>query len=338
MRPTTKQSAASWRPTQVALLTLLALGCGFDSLPTAVWQAGPVLYSWLDDAEWSEPLHLGAEVNSVFVDADPSVSKDGLSLYFTAGNQRGGFGLRDIWFAKRPSVNDAWGSPVNMGGVINTAAQDGRPTISTDGHRLYFASNRAGGLGQFDIYVSYRKHKTDDFGWEPPVNLGSVINSAGNEESAVTFFEDDAGVVTMLFASQRPGGLGGLDIYSSIVQPDGSFGAVHLVTELSTPANEGDPSVRKDGRELFLASNRTGTFGANDLWVSRRASTAASWSAPENLGARINTPPRDPSLEQANDNRPWLSHDGKTLYFNSAFRAGNLGDFFDIWSTTRSKN
>lgn len=326
------------RPTpRVVLLTLSALACSADSIPTSVRHGGAPQLSWLDGAEWSTPVNLGSGVNSVFVDADPSVSKDGLTLFFTGGNQRGGSGLRDIWYAKRASVDAPWGTPVNIGSVINSASHDGKATISADGHRLYFSSNRTGGLGQFDLYVSYRKHKDDDFGWEAPVNLGSMINSAGNEESAVTFFEDDAGMVTMYFASLRAGGMGGLDIYSSIVQPDGSFGAVQLVSALSTSSNENDPSVRKDGLELFLASNRNGTFGANDLWVSRRASTTAAWSTPVNLGAGINTPTRDPELEPANDNRPWLSHDGTTLYFNSAFRTGNLTDFFDIWSTTRAK-
>ncbi|MGH7676953.1 MAG: hypothetical protein ACRENU_00720 [Gemmatimonadaceae bacterium] len=338
MRPTKERPDATLgQPGLLALVALLAVGCTVDSIPTVVREGGAAQFSWLDDAEWGEPVHLGSEVNSVFSDFDPSVSKDGLTLYFTAGVQRGGFGLRDIWVAKRASVDAAWGTPTNLGSVINTTAHESKPSISADGHRLYFASNRTGGFGQFDIYVSYREHKHDESGWGAPVNLGSVINTAGNEESGITFFEDDAGVVTMFLSSQRAGGVGGLDIYSTTLQADGSFGPVQLVAELSTSAADVDPSVRKDGLELFLASNRTGTFGANDLWVSRRASTLDAWSAPVNLGGSINTPPRDPSLEQANDSRPWLSHDGTTLYFNAAFRAGNLSEMFDIWSTTRSK-
>jgi Tol biopolymer transport system component len=70
--------------------------------------------------------------------------------------------------------------------------------------------------------------------------------------------------------------------------------------------------------------------------VATRPSTAHTWSEPVNLG-EVNTPPRPADEEQANDWRPSLSHDGTTLYFNSAFRDGNISDFFDLWMTTRTK-
>jgi hypothetical protein len=318
-------------------IALAAIACGREVPPTAVIEGATPLFSRLDRAEWSAPTNLGPNVNSIDADSHPTVSKDGLTLYFNGGRNRGGFGLRDLWVSHRASADDAWGPAQNLGSVINTDAHESKPALSVDGHRLYFASNRPGGFGLFDIYVSYRRHADDDFGWEAPVNLGSVINSSGNEESGVTFFEDDAGVVRMYFAATRDGGLGGVDIYTSAIQADGSFGPVQLVTDLSTPFNDVDPSVRKDGLELFFASNRTGTHGAADLWVSRRATTEDAWSTPENLGGTINTPPRDPSLEQANDFGPWLSFDGTTLYFSSAFRDGNQSFMFDIWMTTRSR-
>ena len=291
--------------------------------------------SQLEDAAWSEPVHLGSIVNSIYADFDASLSRDGRSLYFTAGAQRGGAGLRDLWVARRASADDPWEAPQNLGTVVNTSAHESKPTISVDGHHLYFASNRG---GNFDIYVSWRRDTDDDFGWEAPVSLGSVINTAASEESAVTFSEDEAtGVRTMYFGSQRAGGRGGMDIYAATLHGDGTFEAPQIVPELSTAANDVDPSVRRDGLELFLASNRPGTFGANDLWVARRATVNDPWTAPANLGSTINTPPRDPALEQANDLRPWLSFDGTTLYFNSAFRAGNLSDMFDLWLTRRSR-
>jgi hypothetical protein len=99
----------------------------------------------------------------------------------------------------------------------------------------------------------------------------------------------------------------------------------------------GATAIRRDGLEMFLTSDRPGTYGAHDLWVATRASSTEPWSTPVNLGAVINTPPRPLGEEQANDFRPSLSFDGTTLYFASAFRPGNMSFMFDIWATTRSK-
>jgi len=289
-------------------------------------------------SDWSTPVNLGPVVNSVFTDSDPFISKDGLSLYFVAGFNRGGQGGRDIWVSRRASETGAWGAPMNLGATINTASHEQRPTLSLDGHRLYFASDRAGGLGGFDLYVSRRHDKRDDFGWETPVNLGGPINSSGNEQGALTMYEDEAtNALVVYFTSDRPGGAGGLDIYRSTLLDDGTFSSAVLVEELSTPFMDQDPAIRRDGLEMFFASDRPGTQGALDLWVATRPSTSAAWSMPVSLGAAINTPTRPAGLEQANDMRPSLSRDGMTLYWVSAFREGNQGTMFDIWSATRHK-
>jgi hypothetical protein len=330
-----------------ALVLLLACDSESGELPSA--PAAPALQLASDAAPrfsaWSTPVSLGPIVNSAFADWAPFISKDGLSLYFTSGPGRGGSGGRDIWVSERASENDPWGTPQNLGATVNTAAHESNPALSLDGHRLYFASNRAGGLGQVDLYVARRRDKRDNFGWEPPVNLGSGVNSSASEESGVSLFEDAAtGSLVMYFSSNRrdpaggEGGLGDFDIYASTLLPDDMFGPAALVEELSAVFHrERDPAVRRDGLEVFLASNRPGTHGAFDLWVATRASTAEPWSAPVNLGPDINSPPRPPNMEQANDWTPALSFDGTTLYFSTAFRAGNVSQMFDIWVTTREK-
>ena len=286
---------------------------------------------------WAAPVNLGPIVNSAFADLDPFISKDGLSLYFIAGQGRGGSGQRDIWVSQRASTDDPWGPPQNLGPTVNSAAQENTPTLSHDGHRLYFASNRPGGLGGFDLYASRRRDKRDDFGWEAPVNLGNGVNTSANEADPA-FHEDEAtGGVTLYFASNRPGGAGLEDVYAGALGPDGSVGPVGLVAELSTSSNDKHPAIRRDGLELFMTSDRPGGFGNADVWVSTRTSAAGPWSAPVNLGPVVNTPTRPPDAEQANDFRPALSFDGTALYFAAAFRAGNVSDMFDLWVTTRSK-
>jgi hypothetical protein len=288
-------------------------------------------------SDWSAPVNLGPIVNTAFVDTDPFITKDGLSLYFVAGRGRGGSGLRDIWVSQRGSINDPWAPPQNLGPTINSAGHDDAPTLSLDGHRLYFASSRGGGFGGLDLYVSRRRDKRDNFGWEAPVNVGGSVNTT-TDETSPTFFEDGAtGTVIMYFTSNRPGGHGLDDIYASTLHPDGTFGSAVLVAELSTPFNDGQPAIRRDGLEMFLGSDRPGTIGNTDLWVATRARTIDPWSAPVNLGPVINSPPRPPDLEQANDFGPALSLDGTALYFASAFRPGNVSDMFDLWVSTRTK-
>jgi hypothetical protein len=139
----------------------------------------------------------------------------------------------------------------------------------------------------------------------------------------------------MYFYSTRLGGLGRRDIYRSTVNEDGSFTPAALVSELSTPAEDEQPSIRRDGLEILFASNRVGSLRPadpssptlTDIWVSTRPSTSEPWSEPLNLGPVINTA----SLEA----RPALSFDGKSLYFFSDGHGGSGST--DLFVSTRTK-
>ncbi len=323
MRPRNVTRNATWIfPLLVCsmwLLTSASAASGDDDRP----QFGP----------WSAPVNLGPAINTAAFEQGPAISKDGLSLYFHS-QRPGGFGGFDIYVAQRPSVNDAWGTPQNLGPNINTSSGEFAPAFSLDGHRLYFQSNRPGGFGGQDIYVSRRHNKRDDFGWQPPENLGSGVNTAAQELQPVAPFEDnETGVITLYFTSNRPGGLGGDDIYATTLQPDETFGPAVLVPELSSPASDSGPALRRDGLEMFLASDRLGSIiGPNglpstDLWISTRPSTSDPWSTPVNLGPVVNS--------VFIDGGPELSFDGTALYFFSG-RAGGFG-IFDLWVTTRTK-
>jgi hypothetical protein len=96
------------------------------------------------------------ELNTAFNDVRPNVRKDGLEIVFDS-NRLGGFGLLDIYTASRATTADPWSTPTNLGPLINSAANDARPTLSRDGLTLMFGSNRGGGDGQSDIYVSTRE-------------------------------------------------------------------------------------------------------------------------------------------------------------------------------------
>jgi hypothetical protein len=274
-------------------------------------------------SDWSAPVNLGAAVNSPFDDRGPAISKDGLSLYFFSGRP-GGFGGSDIWVSRRAILEAPWDSPINLGGVVNTAANESTPALSRDEHCLFFNINTSGGFN--DIWASCRQHTHDDFGWQTPMNLGEGVNSAFNDQGAGYFETDDGGPPLLFFGSDRPGGPGLNDIYVSQLLPNGSFGPPSLVAELSSPADDLRPSVRFDGLEVFFFSSRAGSLGS-DLWTATRETVFDFWSNVENVGSVVNS--------SANDIHPYIAPDRRTLYFASN-RAGGVG-LQDLYVTTRTR-
>jgi Tol biopolymer transport system component len=270
--------------------------------------------------DWSTPTNLGPAVNSSFSDSAPAVSKNGLSLYLTSVRP-GGLGEGDIYVSQRSSVDEPWGPPVNVF-ALNTPGTDQAPALSRDDHYLFFATDRPGGRGGLDIWVSRRENIHDDFDWETPVPI-TEINSSVND-AGPAYFENDEGRPQLYFQSQRPGGAGLADFYQTEQQEDGTWSAPQRVAELSTPFQEQRPSIRFDGLEIVFTSTRPPSVGF-DLWVSTRASVTDAWSQPVRLN--INSP--------QGDTGPYLSGDGMTLYFTSD-RAGGFGGG-DLWVSTRER-
>ena len=281
--------------------------------------------------DWTPPVNLGDTVNSPSQEILPALSKNGSSLYF-ASDRPGSLGGEDLWVSRRAGKDAPWEAPVNLGAAINTAFNERSPELSRDGHFLFFATNRPGGLGDFDIWVAWRAHTHDDFGWQPAVNLGAGVNSAFGDFGPGFFENDEIGIPILYFASTRPGGLGSADIYRSALQPSGAFGPAMPVSELNSPQGDFRPSVRADGLEIVFDSNRPGPpdvagIGLRDIWVSRRRATWAPWSAPTNLGPVVNSP--------FNDYLAMLSGDGTTLVMVSD-RPGGFGGN-DLYISTRSR-
>jgi hypothetical protein len=276
-------------------------------------------------SDWSEPVNLGPVVNSESNERHPAISPNGLSLYITS-DRPGGLGGVDIWVSQRASTDDPWEPPENLGATINTAYNEGVPNLTPDGHWMYFNSNRPGGCGADDLYVSYRGDTSDDFAWEPAVNLGCQVNTEFDDDGPTYFEDNKTGTVTIYLNSNRPGGIGQANIYASTLGNDGTFAPATLVPELSSHATDGRTAIRRVGLEMFISSNRPGSLGSNDIWVSTRDSTLDSWSTPVNLG-----PPIDSGFS---DGGAALSCDGTTMYFYST-RPGGFGGQ-DLYVTTRT--
>ena len=277
---------------------------------------------------WSAPENLGLEVNSAFEDLAPHLASDGLALYF-ASNRPGSAGGEDLWVANRSTREAPWEPATNLGPMLNTSANERSPALSRNRRLLFFASDRPGGAGGFDIWVSWRPEPGEEFGWQPPVNLGTGINGAATD-AGPSFLEPRAGwpartsIPQLYLASNRPGGPGGLDIYVGSV-PGGWAGPASLVAELSSAQADLTPTVRRDGLEIIFASGRPGTIGAFDLWHAFRRSLRESWSTPIHLGPTVNT--------DAIEVFPSLSFDARTLLFQSN-RPGGFGGS-DLYASTR---
>ena len=197
-------------------------------------------------SDWSVPENVGPPVNSAAVDFQPFVTKDGLSMYFVRQT-----GVQDIWVSHRATTDESWGVPELLPATINgPTTTEATPFVTVDGHWLYFVSNRPGGFGQNDIWVSWRPNKRADSGpggWQTPVNLGSNVNSNRREQAPVLFEDELTGAITLYFNSNRTGND---DIYASTMQLDGSFGPATPVSELNTGSVEQHPTVSRNGREI----------------------------------------------------------------------------------------
>lgn len=312
----------------IASLTPLAVlvACGTESDRQIVGlQALSFNYSG-----WSNPVNVGAPVNSSSNDQSPTLSKDGLALYFNS-DRPGGLGGFDILVSRRACADPScpWGQAANLGPLINTSGNEGGAELSNDGHLLFFQSSQAGGLGETDIYVSGRANPKDDLGWEAAVNLGPDVNTPGFDVAPFYMQNVEDGATNLYFHSGADNNLLA-EIYSVAVTRDGTpRGPAVLVQELSFPGRpDGFPSVRHDGKEVFFNSGRpVNGVNVNDLWTSRRQNIHDPWSAPENLGAPVNSPMAE--------FQPDLSFDARTLHFIAGALRGGLGGF-DIWMSTRT--
>jgi hypothetical protein len=232
---------------------------------------------------WSVPADLGPVVNTALADnRSPQVSADGRSLYL-GSTRAGGYGGLDLYVSHRANPNSPWEEPVNLGPAINGTAGENNAYPSEDGHYLFFNSNRPGGCGGNDLYVSHRADPQDDGGWETAVNLGCVVNSSASDSGPVVIRDPATGLLLLFFASSRTGGPGMNDFYVSRQTEDGSFGATTLIPEISSPYDDNKLSVHPDGLDVFLSSNRpgggSGAAGFN-IWSAHRDSVTEPWSTP----------------------------------------------------------
>ena len=161
--------------------------------------------SELVDGECSEPVNLGAPINSPYADHCLYFAGPDWELAYWTSTRPGGFGENDIWMSER--VDGVWQEAVNLGPNVNTAATEHHSLPSPDGGSLYVTALRPDGLGGEDIYVTTRG---SDGVWGPLVNLGPDVNSEAHDRCPA-FSPDHE---TFYFDSEREGGQGNQDLWS----------------------------------------------------------------------------------------------------------------------------
>lgn len=213
-----------------------------------------------DDSLWTDPVSISANINTLGHEASIGLSVDGQELFIYKDesnmvNEKDG----NIYYSKLEG--DIWSKPVKLGPTINTKDNENHASISADGEQLYFTSDRPGGYGGMDIYVSNKLPNGD---WGPAKNLGTIVNS--NEDEIGPFIHPDG--VTLFFSSKSHMNMGGFDIFFTNKDENGEWTEP---TNIGYPINTTSDDIfympTPDGMRAYYASQKTGGFGRNDIYL-----------------------------------------------------------------------
>jgi len=261
--------------------------------------AGPA-DAGLPTGPFSTPTIIASLDGDGFSDDDPSFTGDLLELYFNS-NRPGGSGSGDLWVATRARVTDGWGPPSPVT-ELNSASAETTPGVSRDGLTIWFGSQRGGGAGGQDIWVSARAARGDR--WSAPSPVSELNTTSFDAAPAV----DSTGLI-MVLTSDRPGTGGVADLYATRRATTADpWMAAAGIAEINTGGEEGDASLSVAGRYLFFHSDRSGGAGGVDIFVATRPTTSEPFGTPIPV-AELNT--------GADDSDAWVSEDLRYVVLTS---------------------
>lgn len=262
-------------------------------------------------------INIGREINSEYEDYAPVFNGDN-EVVFTTRRKDGNLNenvfednkpWEDIFYSKKNGTT--WARAQNIGAPVGTPFHESSVAFSKDGNTLFIYRDE----GKGDIFFSERKGDR----WTAPEPLPGLINSSYPENS-VSMTTDES---MLYFASDRPGGLGGLDIYVATKDAKGEWTKIkNLGPSINTEFDEEGPFIDADGKTLYFSSRGHNGMGGHDIFKSTLVNAERNeWTTPENLGYPINTPDDDVYFV--------MMSDGKTGYYASV-REDGLG-YTDIY-------
>lgn len=256
--------------------------------------------------------NLGKKINTSFAEYSPVLSADESTMIFTTRKPKStgreddttGITYEDIFISYKK--NGIWTKAESIGAPVNSAGNEASVGISVDGQIIIVYKDED---GDGDLYITNLNGNT----WSPPVKLNDNINTKGWEPSA--FLSADGN--RLYFTSNREGGYGGRDIYSSDKLPDGEWAkAKNLGPTINTPFEEDAPFIHPDGVTLYFSSNGHATMGGFDIFSSS-LNANNEWKTPTNIGYPINSPEDDIYYV--------VSPNNQRAYYSS-FKAGGFGE------------
>lgn len=215
-------------------------------------------YSTKENGKWQKAYRLNGSINTPDNEGAQNISQDGTVLVFTGCNRPDGLGSCDLYMSYQSK--NGWSEAINMGEPINSDQWDSQPSLSPDKKDIYFSSRRIGGYGGSDLYVS---HLQANGKWGRPENLGSDINSIGDETEPFIHADNQ----TLYFVSNGLPGYGEADIFVCRKGPDGKWGKPqNLGYPINTINVDGTLVVASDGKTAYFSSNRADSKGGSDIY------------------------------------------------------------------------
>ncbi|XZF13337.1 OmpA family protein [Chitinophagaceae bacterium MMS25-I14] len=255
-------------------------------------------------------FNMGCRINTRYAEMYPCITADEQSIFYTRRTN----GIDEDFYRSDVDSCGGWFSGKSLGYPINTLSQEASQMVSADRHYLFFmrCDNRSPNgwdKGGCDLYMAY----TADSVWSVPESFGATINTPSYEGMPCLSSDNKE----LFFVSDRPGGYGGLDIWSSRFE-HGLWQEPHnLGPEVNTSGNEIAPFLCSDNKTLFFASDGHIGMGGSDLFRTSRTDDT-TWAGAENLGYPINTVYDEISLS--------LNIDG-TKAFITSNRDSSAGNF-----------
>jgi len=214
-----------------------------------------VFQSEFKNGEWQTAKPLD-NINTDDNEGSAYISANGQFIVFNRRSEEG-FGNHDLYFSEKQGTT--WSDPINMGPLVNTKYWEAQPSLSADGQLLYFTSNRPGGQGGYDIWLTYRRSNGE---WAKPINLGKEINTPLDDETP--FYHPDG--QTLYFMSKGHAGMGDYDLHVSRRTKEGSWGTpTNLGYPINTKAREGALFIALDGKTAYFTKGTLTADGRTNM-------------------------------------------------------------------------